>query len=292
MTNTTGRLYALAAALLFSTGGAGLKTDAFSVSQISALRSGIAAVALLIWLGGRVRVSPLTVGAATLYAGTVTLFVAATKLTTAAHAIFLQSAAPLYLVLLGPVVLGERVRGRDMAYLALVGIGLWFCFLGRPAATGTAPDPETGNLLGIVCSLTWAFTLIALRYIEREPAQRGGGLDVVVAGNAIASLVALPFAWPLPVASPVEWATVTYLGVCQIGVAYWCLTTAVRQLPALEVSLLLLVEPVLNPLWTWLLRGEEPGRAVLAGGGVIVAATAARALLSERAARQARSPAS
>ena len=84
-----------------------------------------------------------------------------------------------------------------------------------------------------------------------------------------------------------------YLGVCQIGVAYWCLTAAVRQLPALEVSLLLLVEPVLNPLWTWLLRGEEPGRAVLAGGGVIVAATAARALLTERAARQSHgSPAS
>ena len=262
MTNTTGRLYALAAALLFSTGGAGLKSDAFTAAQMSALRSGIAAIVLFAWLRGRVRVSSMTLGAAVLYASTVTLFVAATKLTTAAHAIFLQSAAPLYLVLLGPVVLSERVLRRDVAYLGLVGAGLWLCFLGRPAPTATAPDPETGNLLAVVCSLTWALTLLALRYVERDPSRAGAGLDAVVAGNAIACLVALPFAWPLPPAAPADWATVAYLGACQIAVAYWCLTTAMRQLPALEVSLLLLVEPVPESA----LDVADPGRGARGSG--------------------------
>ena len=50
--------------------------------------------------------------------------------------------------------------------------------------------------------------------------------------------------------------TVVYLGVFQIGLAYVCLGGAIRRLPALEVSLLLLLEPVLNPVWTWLIRGE------------------------------------
>jgi drug/metabolite transporter (DMT)-like permease len=47
------------------------------------------------------------------------------------------------------------------------------------------------------------------------------------------------------------------------------------------VSLLLLLEPVLNPLWTWLIRGEEPGGWTLAGGAIIIAATAARTLTTK-----------
>jgi drug/metabolite transporter (DMT)-like permease len=86
----------------------------------------------------------------------------------------------------------------------------------------------------------------------------------------------------LPAASAGEWATIAYLGVCQIGLAYICLTRAISRLPALEVSLLLLVEPVLNPLWTWLLRGEEPGLWTIAGGAIILSATAVRSMHAAR----------
>jgi len=67
-----------------------------------------------------------------------------------------------------------------------------------------------------------------------------------------------------------------YLGTCQIGLAYVCLTAAIRHLPALEVSLLLLVEPVLNPVWTWVLRGEHPGTWTIVGGAIILTASALR----------------
>ena len=110
------------------------------------------------------------------------------------------------------------------------------------------------------------------------PVQTGSGLSVVVAGNAIAAIGALPFAWPLPRPHRRSTGGPFYLGVFQIAVAYGCLTAAVRHLPALEVSLLLLLEPVLNPIWTWLVRGEEPGGAVIAGGAVIIGATALRTL--------------
>jgi drug/metabolite transporter (DMT)-like permease len=56
-----------------------------------------------------------------------------------------------------------------------------------------------------------------------------------------------------------------------------------RDVPAFEASILLLAEPVLNPLWTWLLLGEKPGGHALAGGAVILAATFFKAL-SERGA--------
>jgi drug/metabolite transporter, DME family len=280
-TYTASRLLALAAAVLFSTAGAGLKTDDFSAAQASALRSGIATLTLVLWLRGRITTSSSTLIAGVWYAATVTLFVAATKLTTAANAIFLQAAAPLYIVLFGRWALDEQIRARDGWSLAAAGGGLWLCFLGTPGSSETAPDPATGNVLAILCSVTWTLMLISLRRIETRQPVSPDGLSAVIIGNALACVVALPFAWPLPAASLASWATLVYLGVFQLGVAYWCLTAAVRHLPALEVSLLLLIEPVLNPLWTWVVRGEEPGTLVLAGGGIILATTAVRSVITQ-----------
>ena len=285
-----GRLQVLAAALLFSTGGAGIKAAAFTGLQVSALRSGIAALVLLMLLRGlnigrgtRMFVlSPAMVATGVVYGVTVTLFVLSTKLTTAANAIFLQATAPLYLLLLGPLVLHERFRARDVAFLLGVAAGLVLCVIGQAEPTTTAPGPVRGNLLAVLCSITWALTLLGLRYIQRGQTQTGAGLSAVTLGNLFASLAAWPFAWPLPAASIVEWSTIVYLGVCQIGVAYMFLTAAMRVLPALEVSLLLLIEPVLNPIWTWMIRGERPGTYTIIGGAIIIAATAIKSIYDSR----------
>jgi len=274
------RLQAVAAAVLFSTGGAAIKTEAFTGMQVSAVRAGIAAVALLLLVRGRLVWSWPVWGIGAVYAVSLTLFVNATKLTTAANAIFLQSTAPLYIVVFGPLLIKERIRARDAVYLAAVAAGFALCFVASPAASATAPNPSLGNLLGIVCSMTWALTLIGLRWAERD--QAGIGMSAVIAGNGLACVVGLPFAWPLPAAPASEWATLAYLGVVQIGLAYVCLTRAMAHLSALEVSLLLLLEPVLNPIWAWLVRGENPGRWVLVGGGVIIAATAVKAIYDAR----------
>jgi drug/metabolite transporter (DMT)-like permease len=274
-----GVLAAITAAILFSTGGAAIKMAAFSGMQVASLRSAIAACALLLWVRGRIVWGWPTVAVATVYAGTLILFVTSTKLTTAANAIFLQSTAPLYILVLAPLLLGERFRVRDLLFMAAFAAGLAMCFLGRPPATATAPDPATGNVLGVLCSVTWALTLVGLRWAERHDARVG--LSAVVVGNALAFLIGLPFLWPLPAASAGEWATLVYLGVIQIAVAYIFLTRAIAELPALDASLLLLLEPVLNPVWTWLIRGENPGQWTLIGGGIILMTTAARTLTAK-----------
>jgi len=274
------RFEVVAAALLFSTGGAAIKTAAFSGMQVASIRSGIAAAALLFWMRGRVAWSWPALAIGVVYAATLTLFVTSTKLTTAANAIFLQSTAPLSIVILAPLLLGERFRSRDLVFLAAVGAGLGLCFAGRPEATATAPDPATGNLLGVICSLTWALTLMGLRWGQRYGERTG--ISAVIVGNAMACAVGGPFLVPLPSASAGEWLTMAYLGLFQIAAAYIFLTSAVAHLPALDVSLLLLLEPVLNPIWTWLVRGEEPGIWALVGGAIIVIATAGKAIYDSR----------
>jgi drug/metabolite transporter (DMT)-like permease len=102
-------------------------------------------------------------------------------------------------------------------------------------------------------------------------------MAAAVLGNGIAFAVCLPFALPVEGATLRDAGGIAYLGVVQVGVAYAFFTRGLRVLPAIEVSLLVLLEPVLNPLWTWLLTGEEPGALALAGGAVMIVALAARA---------------
>jgi drug/metabolite transporter, DME family len=130
--------------------------------------------------------------------------------------------------------------------------------------------------------LAWALTLLTLRRIGRDEHTNEATVAAVVAGNVLACLAALVFALPMPRGTTVEWATLTYLGIFQIGLAYVCLSRAIRHLPALEISLLLLLEPVLNPVWTWIIRGEDPGQWTIVGGAVIVGATLIRLLADAR----------
>jgi len=262
----------IAAAILFSTGGAAIKTVTLTGLQVASIRSAIAAAALMLWLRGRVERSPKVIAVGLVYAATLVLFVTSTKLTTAANAIFLQSTAPLYIAVLAPLLLGERFRARDLALLGAAGAGLVLCVGGGSAstATATAPDPTTGNLLGVLCSLSWALTLLGLRWVELD--QRGSSISSVVTGNVIAFLIGVPVLIPSPSVSALDAVGLLYLGIVQIALAYVLLTGAVGRLPTLHVSLLLLIEPVLNPLWTWIVRGESPGVATLAGGAIIVTA--------------------
>jgi len=276
------RLYVLLAALLFSTGGAAIKAVSLDGFQVACLRSAFAAVALALLLPASRRGwgRPRTWLVAASYAATLILFVTSTKLTTAANAIFLQSTAPLWILVLGPWLLAERLRPRDLWYMAVVATGLAALFLGSPRASVTAPDPATGNILATVAGLTWALTVSGLRWLERSGER--GGLPAAALGNVVACLAALPFAAPFPPPLPVDWLTLAFLGLVQIAVAYAFLTAGLTRVPALEASLLLLVEPVLNPVWTWLVHGEDPGSWPIAGGALVLCATAVKAVVGEK----------
>ena len=268
------RLQVLAAALIFSVGGAGIKACALTSWQVASFRSGIAALAVWLMMPEARRGFRRPVWLVSLaYAATVLLFVLANKLTTSANTIFLQSTAPLYILLLAPALLREKTRGFDWAIIGLIAIGLSFFFVGTEPPLRTATNPVLGNILAAAAGITWALTVMGLRWIGRAEGASGSAPAVVIAGNAIAFLVALPFALPVEHARALDWAIVSGLGVVQIGVAYVFLVRAMRHVPALEASVLLLLEPALNPLWAWLIHGERPGPWSNAGGLLILGAT-------------------
>jgi DME family drug/metabolite transporter len=261
------------AALLFSTGGAAIKAADFGPWQVASFRSGVAAITLLLLVPNARRGfgwKPALVGVA--YAATLILFVLANRLTTSANTIYLQSTAPLYVLLFAPLLLHERIRRRDVPIIAAVLGGLVMVLLAGNTPSVTAPDPVRGNVLAAMSGLSYALLLCGLRWLGRDGDQ-DRAISAVVLGNGIAFVAALPMALPLGPHPATAWGIILYLGVFQIAGAYLLVTTALRHVPAIEASLMLLVETAFNPLWAWLLLGEIPAALVLMGGGLIVGAT-------------------
>lgn len=271
-----------AAAFLFSTGGAAIKGCSLSSWQIAGFRAGIAAITLHILLPDARRGWTLrTWLIGVTYAATLVLFVLANKLTTSANAIFLQSTAPLYLLLLGPFVLREPIRRVDTIVICAVAAGASLLLFGAQAIAATAPDPRRGNLLGIFSGLTWAITLTGLRWVGKHSEHVESPESIVIAGNFIAFATCLPAVFPITHFAFTDLAILLYLGVFQIGVAYMALTRSIRYVPGLEAATLLLLEPVFNPLWSWIIHRERPSAFALLGGCVILLATFVRALQAE-----------
>jgi drug/metabolite transporter, DME family len=164
----------------------------------------------------------------------------------------------------------------------VVGLGLALFFVGVDRPLATAPDPVRGNLVALGSGLFWALTVCGLRWMGSGGAARGSAVAAVAVGNLIAFAMSLPMALPLGPHAVADWGLIGYLGVFQIAVAYLFVTAALRVIPALEASLILLIEPALNPLWAWVFQGERPGSWALAGGALILGATTLRAVVDAR----------
>src|SRR5216117_4480482 len=134
------------AAVLFSTGGAAIKWCGFDGWQLAGLRAGLAFTTMLTLIPeARRGWSWRTTLVGCAYAATTLLYVQANKHTTAASAIFLQSTSPLFILLLAPWLLGEHASGRDIAQMAVMGVGMALFLLGIDRPSLTAPNPALGN---------------------------------------------------------------------------------------------------------------------------------------------------
>jgi drug/metabolite transporter (DMT)-like permease len=282
-THRSAQLGIFIAALLFSTGGAAIKTATLTSWQVAGFRSGIAVFALLLMTPDARRGFSLRsalVGVS--YAATLILFVTATKLTTAANTIFLQSTSPLYILLLSPWLLQEKLQKKDLPVFAMIFLGLAMFFISKEDPTETAPNPLQGNILALLSGVAWGLTILGIRWMSRGE-NKTGSTSAVVVGNLFAFLFCLPYALPIADVSVLDWTMLLYLGVFQIGLAYVFMTKALRHVGALEASLLLMVEPALNPIVAWLAQGEKPSALGIVGGVIILGATLFKSWRDSRA---------
>lgn len=272
----------LAAAVIFSTAGVAIKLSDLTAWQIAAGRALVAACTLLCFVPGARRGWTRTALVAALpFGATMVLFVVATRLTTAANAIVLQSTAPLYLLLLGPTLLREPVGRRDVAFLVVMLLGVALVTLDGDVADVPVPARTLGNVVAIASGVGWAFTILTLRGLAR--AEPGPPAATLIAGNLLAFAMTAPLAVPVGPIDTSDAAVVVYLGTIQIPVAYLLFARGMRRVRALPGSLLMLLEPVLNPVWVWLLHGEAPGPLGVIGGTLVLVAAAIRAVQNVRA---------
>ncbi len=229
-------------------------------------RSAFACVVLWGWLGRPKFAWRFgQIGAALAYAGTVTFYVIANDRTTAANSIFLQYTGPIYVALLSPWVLGERIRRIDWFCIAIAIAGIGLFFRDQFSARGLS-----GILFALGSGLSFGTMVVLLRK-ERDASPA----SALLLGNLLTAMIGLPFAigHPLP---PAQLGALAVLGVVQLGIPYVLYSVAIRRVTALEAVLIPMIEPILNPIWVALARGELPGPWSLLGGALVLSAVVLR----------------
>ncbi len=269
-------LLLLCAALCWSLGGVLVKSIDWPPMAIAGGRSAIAIPLILLCVGRpRFSFSAAQIGGALGYAGTVILFVFATRMTTAANAIFLQYTAPIYVALIGSWYLGERASRIDWLVIAVALVGIALFFMDRLTTAGM-----WGNIIALGSGL--CFAAVAL-FLRKEKA--GSPVASIVLGNIIVALAGLPFMLQAPSLGEGSLWRLVLLGTVQLGLPYVLYAIAIKQVTALEATLIPLLEPVLNPLWVMLALGERPGPWAIVGGLLVLGAVLGRGVLMMRRGR-------
>lgn len=264
-----GILLLVAAATLWSSSGIGIKYVDWNPMAIASARSGIASV--VIWFFFRrekLTLNPAILSGAVAYAVMMVAFVAATKLTTAANAILLEYTCPIFVAIIGTVVLKERPGLSDCLVLGTASIGMLLFFQDK-----MEPGGLLGNLLGILAGFAMAIMAVTMRH-QKD----GAPFGVVLLGNFFTFLAGIPFLFN-GTPGPVGWGAIFALGCIQIGFAYTLYALAIKQVTALESAIITMIEPILNPVWVFIFLGEKPGFWSLIGGSILLAAVTARYLL-------------
>jgi len=284
-----GGLLVACAALCWSSGGLIARLVGTSPWTTNFWRSAFASVFLIMVLSGLRRRSivaqwraggrPVLMAAVCMAAAS-TCFILALAHTSVANTLMLMSTGPYVAGLLGYLVLGERVAARTWVAMSVALAGV-VIMVSRSYGRGSI----VGDVLAILTAGSFAVaTVIVRRHPEIEMA------PAAALATTLTALVALPLAEPIVTTSR-DLAPLALFGIGQFGVGFLLFMAGARLLPVAETSLIGMLEVVLGPLWVWLVIGERPDSASLAGGALILAALFVNAivdLVTPRAASRSR----
>ncbi|MFV0388865.1 MAG: DMT family transporter [Pyrinomonadaceae bacterium] len=280
-------IYVVLAVILWSTGGVLFKLTTVSAFEANFGRCLFAAVTIaLLTRFKALKADWFTLLTSIFYVGALSFFALANKYTTAANAIFLQYTAPIYILIFSPFVLKEKFRISDVftVVICLLGMSLFFVD-NKPIGELSADSQFFGNILGLLSGISFGGYILLLRH---QKAYRKHPASSVFYGNIFAMFIMLPFfiGNPSPFTS-LDVFAVVLLGVFQIGLAYYLFTYGVSNgVRSLDASIIGFIEPLLNPIWVFLIVGERPSNWAILGGAIIISTVALHTLKNSHGRKQ------
>lgn len=263
-----GRWCVLAAAILWSSGGAiskGLELDPLSIAFYRGLFAGLALVPFV--PQDRIATRPALVPLGVAFGVMVGCFLGAVKITTSANAILLQCTSALWVVPLSALILHEEPDRRARASIAMAMVGIiaivGWGYDGRPREW-------QGIALGLASGTLSAGISVGLRRLRGlDPIWLSAALNLI--GTATLGLWAWASGQGLATPSGPQWVVLVLFGIFQMAIPYALYARGLRDLAAPEATLIGLVEPVLNPIWVILFVHEWPAGPTVIGGLFLLA---------------------
>jgi drug/metabolite transporter (DMT)-like permease len=261
-------------AILWSSSGLCVKLIDWNPFVIAGSRSFIAGITMLIYI----RRPVFTFSFPQVAAGvgntlTMILFVTSTKLTTAANAILLQYYAPILVAIMGWIILKEKPRWEHWTGLGIICLGIVIFFQDKVSG---------GNFLGNILALTSGF-FFALYSVFLRKQKDGSPAESFIISHGLTVIIAIPFLWLTPPEfSPMSVGAILFLGIIQVGISSLLFSYGMKHIPALQAMLIAELEPILNPLWVFLLIGERPSFNAIIGGSLIMASVTFCSIVSAR----------
>lgn len=260
------------AALLWSTGGLFIKLISLDAYQLSFYRSIFSALTFLVLFRKKALIFNFSVFInSVFYAGILILFVVATKLTTAANAIFLQYTAPIYVLIFEPLILKTPLRKINVISVIIAFAGMTLFFVGE-----ISPSHYEGNLVALLSGICFAAFLIGIR--KSDESYR---VPAIFWGNILIPVLCFNFVYPEFKIEINDLLMTAYLGIFQIGFAYAVFTYSIKRIEGIEAALIAMIEPVMNPIWVYIGYGEKPSNFAILGGLLILATISIRTIITE-----------
>ena len=258
-------------AILWSSGGLFIKLISLNSMQLSFFRCAIAAIVFAVLFRKRVlKFNRLSLFNSLAYSAVLILFVIATKTTTAANAIFLQSTAPIYVLIFEPILTKTRWERINIITIVVCFLGMILFFMGD-----LTPGDIEGNIAALLAGVAFATFFLGMK--KNDPQY---GESSIFYGNILVALFCIPFITDMQGISLQDFAMVSFLGVFQIAFAYALFSYGLKRIIAVEASIISMFEPVLNPIWVFIGYGEVPSFYAIIGGIIIVTAISARTIIS------------
>ncbi len=276
---TKGALIVVASAVCWSFSGMLSKNFAWNAFSKAGAR---AVVAVFIYAAARrsfkVKLTRGTLTGAVGVTATSLLYMTALQFTTSANAIVLQYSMPVYVIILNYLLFRTKPSLKQIITVPVLLAGVILCCAGENAGAEKLPKAALGNIIGLISGLTYAFVFIASRMKDAD------SVDYTYLGNLLAVLFAASAFFDPAVKADAahisDWLLAAAMGV-SLGLGYLLLGIGLKYASPVSAAVLENLEPVLNPVWVFLIVGERPDTLGLIGCALVLVTVSVYSALPE-----------